>query len=122
MVLRCALSANDRLPDWFLGFDVYDTLSGRFWSTNRRNELLASLGMQPVPEIARGWFDIDALRTLLSSTKSACGDVPVEGLYLRREKGEYLESRAKIVRPNFIQHDEEHWSNRPMEKNRISRL
>jgi hypothetical protein len=111
----------DRLPDWFLGFDVYDTLSKRLWSTDRRNELLASLRMQPVPEIARGRFDTEALRSLLRSTKSACGDVPVEGLYLRRESNGYLERRAKIVRPNFVQPDEQHWANRPIEKNRISR-
>lgn len=27
------------LPDWFLLFDVYDSASGRFWSTPRRNAL-----------------------------------------------------------------------------------
>jgi hypothetical protein len=110
----------DRLPDWFLGFDVYDTLSKRFWSTDKRNELLSLLRMQAVPEIARGRFDTGALLTLVRSARSAYGDVPVEGLYLRRESRGYLEGRAKIVRPDFIQPDEQHWAHRPIERNRLS--
>src|SRR5690606_6231534 len=31
----------DRLPDWFVAFDVFDRAAGRFWSVERRNALLA---------------------------------------------------------------------------------
>ena len=30
----------DNLPDWFLGFDVFETATRRFWSVDRRNSVL----------------------------------------------------------------------------------
>jgi ATP-dependent RNA circularization protein (DNA/RNA ligase family) len=109
----------NRLTDWFIGFDVYDSRAQRFWSSERRNSLLESLGIQVVPEISRGRFDVERLRRLLMSTKSAYGDEVVEGLYLRRESCGWVAARAKVVRPDFIQAIEQHWSGRPLKKNII---
>jgi hypothetical protein len=53
------------------------------------------------------------------STKSAYGDEVVEGLYLRRESRGWVTARAKVVRPDFIQAIEQHWSGRPIKKNII---
>src|SRR5271157_2857964 len=36
------------LPDWFIGFDVYDRRARRFWSAARRNELLHRIGLLSV--------------------------------------------------------------------------
>ena len=33
----------DRLPDWFLGFDIYDKRSGRFLSSGRRDDFLKKM-------------------------------------------------------------------------------
>ena len=30
----------DALPDWFLGFDIFEVASHRFWPADRRNEWL----------------------------------------------------------------------------------
>lgn len=109
----------NRLPDWFIGFDVYDARTQRFWSSERRNGLLNELSIDAAPEILRGRFDVEQLQRLLMSTKSAYGDSAVEGLYLRRDSDGWLDRRAKIVRPDFIQGIEQHWSDRPIEKNLI---
>lgn len=111
----------NRLPDWFLGFDVYDTKAKRFWSSDRRDPLLKSLGIQSVRKIDKGRFDVERLRRLLISTTSAYGDQPVEGLYLRRESPGWVESRAKMVNPAFSQAIEQHWSSRPLERNSVTR-
>lgn len=108
-----------RLPDWFLGFDVYDFEAGRFWSARRRDELLANLGVARVPEIARGKYDLGGLLRLLGASRLTDG--PMEGLYVRRDVGDWLASRAKVVRAEFTQSIEEHWSSRRLEKNALAR-
>jgi hypothetical protein len=45
----------------------------------------------------------------------------MEGLYLRRDSALWLEQRAKLVRPEFLQSIEEHWSAVPLRKNRLAR-
>jgi ATP-dependent RNA circularization protein (DNA/RNA ligase family) len=111
----------DRLPDYFIGFDIYDRHMKRFWSCNRRNEFLARLKIHIVPELARGRFTLDELTKLVRSTRSQFGLETVEGLYLRQGSDDWLEGRAKIVRPEFVQNIRKHWFARPLEKNSIAR-
>ena len=112
----------DRLPDWFIGFDVYDFAAQLFWSSDRRNVLLKSLEIAVVPEIGmRRRYSAEQLRDLLESTTSAFGDDLIEGLYLRSERNGWLDGRAKIVRPAFVQGIRQHWSDRVLEKNTLSR-
>lgn len=106
------------LPDWFIGFDVYDRRSRRFWSAARRNELLQRTGISPVPELARGHFQVQDLTQLLSRQSSRFGG-PIEGLYLRQESHGWLDDRAKLVRAEFVQSIGEHWSSRPLERNHL---
>jgi len=108
----------NRLPDWFLGFDIFDRKSRRFWSTDRRNDWLQHLGMSAVPELVRGHFSLPSLMRLMG--KSNFGDDPMEGIYVRCDDGPWLKSRAKIVRPTFLEQIDEHWSIRPLQKNALS--
>jgi ATP-dependent RNA circularization protein (DNA/RNA ligase family) len=105
----------DALPDWFLAFDVYDREAGRFWSAERRDALVDRLGLARVPELARGCFTLAEVQKLLGPSRLT--RAPMEGLYLRRDRGGFLEARAKLVRPEFVQAIEEHWSSRPLERN-----
>lgn len=106
-----------RLFDWFLAFDVYDRRAMRFWSSRRRDELLREVGITPVPNVARGRFTLPKLLGLLGDSRLTEG--PMEGLYIRRESEEWLVDRAKVVRAEFVQSIEEHWSARKLEKNRV---
>lgn len=107
-----------RLPDWFVAFDVYDLRAARFWSVARRNALTSALGLAVVPLVARGHFDLDSLRALFGP--SAVSDGPSEGLYIRREEGDHLLARAKLVRPEFVQQIDAHWSKRALRTNRLA--
>ena len=40
----------DRLPDWFLGFDIYDKNTARFFSCTRRDEIFRAIGISQVPK------------------------------------------------------------------------
>lgn len=98
----------DRLPDWFLGFDVYDRRAGRFFSSQRRDTLLGEMGVAQVPLLARGHFNYPKIHEFLSVSKFS--DQPAEGIYLRFDQTGWLAQRAKLVRPTFIQAVEKHWS------------
>jgi hypothetical protein len=106
-----------RLPDWFLTFDVYDRARGEFWSAARRDALAASLGLAVVPRLGVGRFNLSQLKTLLGSSRMADG--PAEGLYVRRDLGGHLVARAKLVRAEFVQAIEEHWSKRALVPNAL---
>lgn len=108
----------DALPDWFLGFDVFEIASRRFWSVDRRNAWLQERGLVPVPEVKRGRVQLKQVSSLLAA--SAVGHVPMEGIYLRRERGEWLQSRAKVVSAVFKQQIEEHWTRRSVIPNQLA--
>jgi len=107
-----------RLPDWFLGFDVYDLIESRFWSCDRRDRWLVDLGLATVPRLARGRFLMEQLRSLIGTSRLSEG--PMEGIYLRCDRGDWLERRAKIVRAEFAEGIVEHWSDESLEKNSLA--
>lgn len=110
----------DRLPDWFLGFDIYDKSNAKFFSCPRRDEVFRSIGIHQVPTIKRGYFSLSELNNFLSHSQ-LCGE-PLEGLYLRHDQGEWLEQRAKLVRPAFIQSIEKHWSQSNISANQLKHI
>lgn len=107
----------DRLPDWFLGFDVYDRNSHRFLSSDRRDALLKKIGIPQVPVLARGRFTYPEILGFISTSK--LGDQPAEGIYLRVDQDNLLSQRAKLVFPPFIQTMERHWSSSAIKPNRL---
>jgi ATP-dependent RNA circularization protein (DNA/RNA ligase family) len=109
----------DKLPDWWLMFDVYDKTSGQFWSTTRRNELAAKLEVAVVPRLHDGHINLGQLKNWLSEKESCFRSGNVEGLVIRSEDGLWLRARAKLVNPDFTQAIVEHWRARPIEWNSI---
>jgi ATP-dependent RNA circularization protein (DNA/RNA ligase family) len=107
----------DALPDWFLAFDVFEPMTGRFWSSLRRDQLLDQIGILPVFEKIRGQVAFTRASKLIG--KSAVGSGPAEGVYLRREDDDYLIQRAKIVGSSFRQQIEEHWTRKPFVPNKL---
>lgn len=107
----------DRLPDWFLAFDIYDKRADRFLSSKRRDLLFRKMNLAQVPVLARGHFTYSELCNLLSLSKF--GNQPAEGIYLRFDQADWLVQRAKLVRSTFIQTVEEHWSRSAMRPNQL---
>ena len=107
----------DRLPDWFLGFDVYDKQTGNFLALHRRDKLLQELQVEQVPFIARGRFTLTEIKSLLARSK--LGNQQAEGICIRYESDEWLVKRAKLVRSSFLQEMDHHWSRSGIKKNRL---
>ena len=111
----------DELPDWWLAFDVYDRSEQRFWSTERRNALVRQIGASTVPKLHEGHVSVEQLKKWAMEDCSLYRRGTLEGLVIRKEGSEWLDARAKIVRPDFQQAISEHWRSRTIEWNQLSR-
>ena len=109
------------LPDWWLLFDVYDRVEGRFWSTRRRNAWAKLYGFTAVPSLHIGQVGMAQLRNWVSSEKSKFRHGSLEGVIIRVEDADWLGFRAKLVRQDFTQAIDSHWRSRALEWNRLSR-
>jgi len=103
-------------PDYFLAFDIYNKKEQRFLSRTERDAKLKDTGIRSVPLIAEGVFQKDQLLKLLE-TDSRFHSGKVEGVYIRIDEGGQLQNRGKIVREDFIQEIDEHWSKKTVVKN-----
>ncbi len=106
-----------RLPDWFVGFDVYDRRREAFWSTTRRDALLSALGLPAIRRLAAGEYTVDGLKALVLGSGSNYRDGVLEGIVIRHEDPDWLLDRAKLVRHDFTQAILEHWRKRRIEWN-----
>jgi hypothetical protein len=140
----------DRLPHYFMEFDVLDLHTGRFLSTARRRELLEGTPVVSVPVVHEGTTpSIEALarRVAPSLYKSDDGwqvlrrtaadaDLDVErveqqtdpsplaeGLYVKVEEGGEVTARYKWIRASFLTSVVDaggHWLDRPIVPNRLA--
>ena len=110
----------DRLPDWWMMFDVYDREVKHFWSTTRRNELAAAIGANVVPCLYKGSVNLTQLQGFALDAVSSFRKGNVEGVIVRKEDALWLQERAKLVRPDFTQSITKHWRNRVLEWNHVA--
>jgi hypothetical protein len=140
----------DQLPHYFLEFDVLDTETGMFLSTERRRALLAGLPLVSVPVLwsgtARSLAELVALvrpslhkgpawRERLSEVCAARGLDPervwaetdrtdlAEGLYVKVEEEGRVVGRYKYVRADFLTtvlDSGSHWLKRPIVPNQLA--
>jgi ATP-dependent RNA circularization protein (DNA/RNA ligase family) len=108
----------NRLPDWFVAFDIFDRTAERFLSVDRRDRLAARMDLSTAPQLTTGRFDLCSVQRLLGDSRF--GDGPAEGIYFRHDHEEFLVGRAKLVRAEFIQAIGEHWQRRQLTLNRIA--
>ena len=140
----------DRLPHYFMEFDVYDRDESCFLSTSVRRDLLGGLPVMPVPLLHRGmihdsdditglirpslyksadWRDALAVAAERSGSRSDFvakqtedSDL-AEGLYIKDEPDNMVAGRYKYVRHDFLQaiaSAEGHWQDRPILPNALA--
>lgn len=109
-----------RLPGWWVGFDVYDRQRGAFWSTRRRDDLLARLELPAILSLGRARYSLEELKARVMHSASRYREGTLEGIVIRQEDEDWLLHRAKLVRHDFTQAIQEHWRKRRIEWNRLS--
>jgi ATP-dependent RNA circularization protein (DNA/RNA ligase family) len=107
----------NELPDYFLAFDIFDKKEKKFLSVKRRNLLIKKMNIEQVPCLGCGKYDLLELKKFFG--KSKFGEEKCEGIYLRQDEGEFLKYRAKMVRKDFRQKIDEHWSKKIVQYNKI---
>ena len=141
----------DKLPHYFLEFDVYDKEKKIFLSTSSRRKLLKDLPVYSVPVLVEGRFNSidDILKYIgksnyisdnhlenLKETAIKLNLDPerqlretdntdlMEGLYIKYEDEEKVIDRMKYVRYSFLQTvttSETHWLDRPIVPNKLDK-
>nr|WP_321401708.1 RNA ligase family protein [uncultured Desulfobacter sp.] len=107
----------NKLPDYFLGFDVFDKKNDKFLSFDLRNGIFQQMNISRVPFLKKGTFSLSQLESMIGP--SYLGNESSEGIYLRHDEGNRLVQRAKIVKAGFIQTIDTHWSREPITPNRL---
>lgn len=107
----------NKLPDYFIGFDIFDKTNQKFLSVSRRNKLLDSMGISIVCQLFAGKIQRDQLSNFF--VKSCYGSGLCEGIYIRLDEDGWLKKRAKLVRYEFKQSIEEHWQKKGLKVNSI---
>jgi hypothetical protein len=140
----------DRLPHYFLEFDILDTAREEFLSTERRRSLLKGLPLVPVPVLREGPAErLDELTDLIGpslykgpdwrerlTTLAAERGLDVEriwnetdktdlmeGLYVKVEEQGRVVERYKYVRADFLTtvlDSGSHWLRRPIIPNQLA--
>jgi hypothetical protein len=140
----------DRLPHYFLEFDVLDLATGRFLSTDQRRLLLEGTPLVAVPVLYAGTATtLDDLIALIGPSLykgpswrqhlvEACAAAGVgeeqawretdpsdlmEGLYIKVEEDGHVVERYKYVRASFlsaVRDSGTHWLRRPIVANRLA--
>eukprot|EP01105_Mastigella_eilhardi_P026463 TRINITY_DN7698_c0_g1_i1.p1 TRINITY_DN7698_c0_g1~~TRINITY_DN7698_c0_g1_i1.p1 ORF type:complete len:266 (+),score=63.56 TRINITY_DN7698_c0_g1_i1:26-799(+) len=107
-----------RLSGSFIAFDIYNKKEQKFVSAEERDRMLEGSGIPIVPKLAHGVFTKDDIMHLIDTQQSQFYDGPLEGVYLRRDSGRFLEARAKVVRADFLPDPNvTHWSKNVVVKN-----
>ncbi len=141
----------DKLPHYFLEFDIFDREREVFLDTTSRRKLLEGVNVISVPVLATGKYNnieeilkylgdsnyisdshIDNLR--LESIKLGLdpdrqiretdNSKTMEGLYIKVEQDGIVVDRMKYVRYSFLQNVEEsqtHWLDRPIIPNKLDK-
>lgn len=137
----------DRLPHYFMEFDVLDRRSGEFLDTPRRRELLGASPVAPVLVLWQGIMKSpDRVKALLGrsnfigphhterlaeecrlrgldpvrAVQETDPSASMEGLYVKVEEDGVVRRRYKYVRASFltaVRDSESHWLSRPIVPN-----
>ncbi|QDT91762.1 RNA ligase family protein [Gimesia algae] len=120
-----------QLPHYFFEFDIYDKQNQAFLSLERRLNLLEGTGVQTVPVIHTGKVKKSQLDKMIGPSAfdsefdnpmTNQTDILMEGLYFRTEMDGTVSSRAKFVRPEFVEKIKQstHWQHQQMVPNLLA--
>jgi len=113
------------LPDYFLAFDLYDVKEAKFYSRERFWNELKDSGIYYVRTIEKSISvktkeELVALlerqKTLYDTNKGK-----VEGIYIRKDSGDWLLDRCKLVNKEFVQsvNEDDHWMHKITNYNKV---
>lgn len=109
----------NRLPDWFIAYDVYDYEQNRFVSPIQARSLLSKVGFSTPKLLFQGEYK-DGYDELAAwaNDQSEYGDATREGIYLKVYDDRWAIKRFKMVSPKFERG--KYWSHDKLTKNKCA--
>ena len=107
----------NRLPDYFLAFDLYSKKNKIFYNRKILEEKLKGTSIKIVRQIYQGKVNKQKLLDLIQQ-QSEYTNSRVEGVYLKIFDGDFVKNRCKLVRNDFLSSDK-HWTKGKLEKNQL---
>lgn len=108
----------DSLPDWLITHDLFSHDEKKWVEPSRARALLESCGFVVAPNRSLGPQETTADYVALANLPSSFTTVDrAEGIYLKIAKGDWIVSRFKMVRQDFVQG--KLWDDKVLSKNRL---
>ncbi len=108
----------DKLPDWFMAFDLYDYEARQFVCTEKAREVLVESGFSVVPQLYYGRVEsFEQLERLANEPSSFTTKGPREGVYVKVSDEWWVTDRFKMVRQGFKQGGL--WDKKQLKKNKV---
>lgn len=120
-LLYCTHSMEyDKLPDWFLVFDIYDLKEERYWDWDEVVKECEIVGLHTVPLLYEGVTTKEHLKSLIKK-ESAYGPIS-EGIVVKNYR---KQMRGKVVKPEFIkvafEANDKHWASAKVRYNKLEK-
>ncbi|MBS1722689.1 MAG: RNA ligase family protein [Armatimonadetes bacterium] len=109
----------DRLPDWFVAYDVYVPHTSKFMPPDQATDLLQEAGFSVVPILATGVFTPEALLELRDGPSEFSTTSPREGIFIKAAQANWDAMRYKMVAPWFK--TDEDWNKKALVKNKLAK-
>ena len=108
----------DKLPDWFIAFDVYDGKRKKFLNLREKTEFLKSVGLAQSPILYSGQVTMKLIESLTIGKPSAFSDSHMEGCIIKDYREQTM---VKFVVHEFIDGIDEdgHWMRHDAKLNKI---
>lgn len=108
----------DRLPSWFIAYDLYDYDAGQYIDSVRAKIFLRACGFHVVPELHKGPLDSwPQLEGMANGPSPFTTTGQREGVYVKVSDGQWITKRFKMVREGFVQGGL--WSETELHRNRL---
>ena len=108
----------DRLPSYFMAFDLYNYEQHQFVATDLARKFLTEIGFNVVPELFFGKIEnYEQLETLANQPSLLTTKGNREGVYLKINDDRWVTHRFKMVRSDFVQG--RLWNESKITKNKI---
>jgi ATP-dependent RNA circularization protein (DNA/RNA ligase family) len=119
LMYACHTVFYNKLPDYFLVFDVYNKNKDRWMDRDERDDFCNKYELHQVPLINKGYFHLEELFPMIPDV-SNYGEEPAEGIVIKRytKKGY---TRTKLVRAEFVKRleESEHWTHYNLKVNQL---
>jgi len=114
-LMRCVHTIKyDKLPDWFIVFDIYDLKQDKYLIWEEVERICKECGLHTVPLLFKGKIKKEKIKI---PNRSMFGDT-CEGVVV---KSKDFQTRGKYVKPEFVKavEDSEFWRDRKIVLNKV---